>query len=144
MSKLLLEENFLEKIDSDKKSKLELRLKELKISLETYIEKLIYQDIEIIRIKNGYTYNLKTRELLNTKDKTIQFTSYEKDIINYLATNKERCISNAELIKKIWKYKPNTTIFTVRNKIRNIRLKTCSDLIINNKNLGYKLNIINI
>lgn len=127
---LKLEPNLIELLKRD--------ANELELSVEDLISHYIRQKLENLILIDGYVFNLINQELLY-RGKIIKLTKKEKQFINYLSLNKQRCINLEELKEEVWK-NDNTTKFAIRNIPNKIREKTCKNLIINKSGFGYCLN----
>lgn len=91
-----------------------------------------------MKLINGYKYNQRSEKLTDKTNKSIKLTKTEKQIITLMA-QKHPLATIEEFANIIWLGKKFTKA-TLRNKIKNIRDKTCYQLIRNNSNIGYGLN----
>lgn len=135
------ETDLIDELDINAKTALNEKLKHFDLKLKDYLIKLIKKDIEYIYFKNNYKYNFKYMELSDNQNNLIKLTNTEKTLLNYLILNKEKYITNEELISNLWTEKKETSLYIVRNTIRSIRLKTYNRIIVNKSKEGYKINL---
>lgn len=93
-----------------------------------------------IQLKYGYLFD-KEKEILYYGDDAIKLTSKEMEIIKLLCTSPGYLISQEQLEYAIWKDEPagcaafRSVLFRLRNKVHK-------DLIINQNNTGYKIELL--
>lgn len=121
-----------------------MKIKNEDISIKSFVERIVKDRVSFIFLDNGYYYNLSSDELFGKHGNKIRFTKTEKALFNYLAIMSlkgENVYADIETIKKdIWK-NDDTTVFSIRNKINSIRMKTFDEIIKNKSNHGYRINI---
>lgn len=114
------------------------RLNEKKLDIESYILELIQKDITpIINLKNGFSFDIKSKKLFQEKEE-VPLTSFEYKLLILLLNNANNFVTIKDLKENIWKEK-EMTIFTLRNKIMSLRNKTYKELIKNSTRNGYML-----
>lgn len=143
MNAILLESILVDKLDNQQVVKLKQRASISNLEIEEYVLRLIEKDINFLYFDEGLRFDIEKSILYDKNSRKINLTKYEKSVLTYLIKNKKEVISLENLIENVWKGKPNTSIFAVRNVIRKIRVKSCYSIITNNHNLGYQINPIN-
>lgn len=143
MNAILLESILVDKLDNQQVVKLKQRASISNLEIEEYVLRLIEKDINFLYFDEGLRFDIEKSILYDKNSRKINLTKYEKSVLTYLIKNKNEVISLENLIENVWKGKPNTSIFAVRNVIRKIRVKSCYSIITNNHNLGYQINPIN-
>jgi len=97
------------------------------------------QQSRTIKLKYGYLYD-KEREVLYYGDQPVKLTAKEIKIIKYLCNSPGHNISQEQLEYAIWQDEPagyaafRSVLFRLRNKIHK-------DLITNQNNTGYKIEL---
>ena len=111
---------------------------ELRYRIEQVI-KLFYfhSNEETIKLADGYSYDLKTGKLMQ-EEKVIHLTPKEQKVWDYLLTNIGTFIPTNRLWEDVWERKMVTEA-DIRMCIKKIRDKTSSNLISNQKGLGYRI-----
>lgn len=110
--------------------------------------RLLFKSIEIcinyiylnnkITFEGGFHFDIN-KELLFKDRIIVDLTRMETKLIVFLLKNVNKLVSYEEISKNIWQ-KKKFTIFSLRNFIKNIRLKTYDTFIKNISNRGYKIN----
>jgi len=87
----------------------------------------------------GYLFDFEKYTV--TKDNNeISLTKKEMDIVKTLYDVRYTVLSRQSLLNKIWGYDNDFIDRTVDTHIKNIRRKSCKDLIVTVKGVGYRLN----
>lgn len=97
----------------------------------------IYLNNKII-FERGYHFDV-SKELLFKDRKIIDLTRMETKLLVLLLKNVNKLVPYEEISQYIWK-KKNFSVFSLRNFIKSIRLKTYDAFIKNVSNRGYKIN----
>lgn len=142
LSERTLIENFKERklLSKEQQEMFKIRLDNEDGTLTEYLACLILKDIDYLYFDEGYKYNLSRNELQDKEGEVLKLTKYEKGTVDYLVENRDKEVTVQAIIKNVWKYKPETSIFAIRNIVRSIRLKSCYSIIVNCHKKGYKLN----
>ncbi len=115
-------------------------LKELELRINNLISST-YQTNEktFCILKNSYIFNLQNG-VLKYKNKVIDLTLKEKELIEFLVSN-ANCYCNMETLREnVWEGK-DIDYADIRMYIRKIRIKTYKDFIISSRGLGYKIEL---
>lgn len=91
-----------------------------------------------IPFERGFYFDIN-KELLFRDRRIVDLTRMETKLIVLLLKNVNKIVSYEEISKHIWQ-KKNFTIFSLRNFIKSIRLKTYEAFIKNISNRGYMIN----
>lgn len=91
-------------------------------------------------IFNGLHYEYKNK-LLYKDGKLIELTNIESKIMKLLITKLNSIVTYEEIIEYVWK-KKNFSIYSLRNVVRNLRIKTDTHFIKNVSNRGYMIDSI--
>lgn len=122
--------------------------KKIKYNSIENINKALTQEINLtsekihrtIQLKYGYLFD-KEKETLYYGDEPIKLTSKEMKIIKILCTSPGHLVSQEQLEYSIWQDEPagcaafRSVLFRLRNKVHK-------DLIINQNNTGYKIELL--
>lgn len=86
----------------------------------------------------GFYYDKVLKKIFNKKNEDVNFTRTQMAIFTTLLKNRGSIIEVDDIKKASWKEKhKETSIFTVRNMIKQIRDKTFYGLIRNHSSRGY-------
>lgn len=114
-------------------------LAELKFRVNELMRKYYSKgDDNIIKIASIFSYNTLNKTITNG-NKTVNLSSREIDLLNYLLYKKGSYVGIDEIINEIWDEEINSA--DVRMHVMKIRQKTADDFILSKRGLGYKLNV---
>lgn len=133
------------KIDLSKQldDKLTLNLKREKLSVHQYVEQLIEYDLSSrVDLGNGFYYHRYLDKLYGKDKKEIYLRKLERKVIMTLLEYEGKIVPVDELTLRAWE-RDDVSIFTFRNIINQIRVKTYYKIITNRSNIGYAINIDN-
>lgn len=97
------------------------------------------QNHRTIRLKHGYLYD-KQKDTLYYGDEALKLTSKEKKIVELLCNSAGQFVSQEQMEYAIWQDEPagyaafRSVLFRLRNKVHK-------DLIVNQNNAGYKIEL---
>lgn len=131
----------LEKSKNDTKRETELDAAEnINKTLNHQLEIIKEQRSRTVKLKHGYLFD-KEKEILYFGDEPVKLTSKEIKIIKVLCQTPGQNVSQEQLEYAIWQDEPagyaafRSLLFRLRNKIHK-------DLIINQNNTGYKIQLL--
>ncbi|PSM51328.1 two-component system response regulator [Campylobacter blaseri] len=114
-------------------------LAELKFRVNELMRKYYARDDKnLITIASVFNYNTVNKTITNG-DKTINLSSRELDLLNYLLYKKGSFVTINELISELWDEEINSA--DIRMHVMKIRQKTADNFILSKRGLGYKLNV---
>lgn len=91
-----------------------------------------------IVLGDGFYFDVNTKILFRNKQ-IINLTKLETKLLIYLFKNRNKVVNYEEIEKFVWHGK-KFSIFSLRNIIKNIRIKTEDNFIKNYSNKGYMIN----
>jgi len=106
--------------------------------LELKIEILCQLDTELVILEQGFTYDIKKRELFN--ETQIKLTKKETLLLHQLITNKNKILSYDNIINYVWEGDVATTD-SIRTLIMRLRKKIPKDSLETIVDFGYKFHI---
>ena len=125
-------------VDPDVKYHIDKKLKNKKLSIEEYLLGLIENDFfSVVNFENDFSFNLSTDKLFHKNDE-IKLKNLEKELFKYLLNNSGSVVSIEEIKEMVWKSN-NMSVYTLRNHIKSIRVKTYYELIVSKSNHGYMM-----
>lgn len=131
----------IKKADEDKKNSLNLdAIKNINKSLEQQLLLENETKSRTVKLKYGYLFD-KGKDVLYFGDEAVTLTNKELAIVKILCKTPGQNISQEQIEYAIWQDEPagyaafRTVLFRLRNKIHK-------DLIINQKNIGYRIEIL--
>ena len=125
-------------VDPDIKYHIDKKLKNKKLSIEEYLLGLIENDFfSVVNFENDFSFNLSTDKLFHKNDE-IELANLEKELFKYLLNNSGSVVSIEEIKEMVWKSN-NMSVYTLRNHIKSIRVKTYYELIVSKSNHGYMM-----
>ena len=111
---------------------------------DEFLEQIIREKINYIRLENGFFYNFSNKSIYNGKGVKINFTKKEETLFDYLISfsieNKDKFADIESITLNVWKDE-DASVFSIRNKVKSIREKTFYELIKNKNNIGYRVNL---
>lgn len=122
---------------------------EFKVLDQVIINDLIERNINFVVAKRidlgkGFSWCFFRETIIKRKDlrdEVLKLTNKEKAFIKFLIDAKGELVSYEDIVSKVWNGR--ATIFTVRNFIHTIRIKTYYEIINTNSNRGYSIQIKN-
>jgi len=116
---------------------LKSKSKEFNLSIEDTLKEILNQQIDSrIDLGKGFYYDKVLKKVFDRKNQDVGLTKTQMAIFDTILKNRG-LIVDVEVIKKnAWKDK-NTSIFTLRNMIKQIRDKTYYGLIKSHSSRGY-------
>ena len=131
----------LKKSQEDNKNQLDLNaVKNINKTLEQKLSLDLETRSRTVKLKYGYLFD-KEKEILYFGDEPVKLTSKEIKIIKVLCQTPGQNVSQEQLEYAIWQDEPagyaafRSLLFRLRNKIHK-------DLIINQNNTGYKIQLL--
>eukprot|EP01155_Anaeramoeba_flamelloides_P008174 Anaeramoba_flamelloidesa119242_29.p1 GENE.a119242_29~~a119242_29.p1 ORF type:complete len:137 (+),score=13.80 a119242_29:47-457(+) len=116
---------------------LKSKSKEFNLSIEDTLKEILSQQIDSrLDLGKGFYYDKVVKKVFDKKNNDVGLTKTQMSIFHTLLKNRDNIV-DVEIIKKnAWKDK-NTSIFTLRNMIKQIRDKTFYGLIKSHSSRGY-------
>lgn len=116
---------------------LKSKSKEFNLSVEDTLKEILNQQIDSrIDLGKGFYFDKVLKKVFDRKNQDVGLTKTQMSIFNTILKS-QGTIVDVEVIKKnAWKDK-NTSIFTLRNMIKQIRDKTYYGLIKSHSSRGY-------
>ena len=106
--------------------------------LEVKIEILCHLDADIISLNDGFTYDIKKRELFN--DSLIKLTKKETLLLHHLITNKNKVLNYSSILNYVWEGDVATTD-SIRTLVMRLRKKIPKDSLETIVDFGYKSHV---
>lgn len=124
-------------ITKDMEKFLKSKSKEYSLSIEETLKEILSQQINSrIDLGKGFYYDKILKKVFDRRNEDIGLTKTQMNIFNTILKNRG-AIVDVEIIKKnAWRDK-NTSIFTLRNMIKQIRDKSYYGLIRSHSSRGY-------
>jgi len=107
--------------------------------LEVKIEILCHLDADTISLNDGFTYDIKKRELFN--DSLIKLTKKETLLLHHLITNKNKVLNYSSILNYVWEGDVATTD-SLRTLVMRLRKKIPKDSLETIVDFGYKFHIL--
>jgi len=95
---------------------------------------------KVLSLYNGYTWCEATSSLYDEDNQKVGLTSLENRFIKILADNKNEVVTYKKIEEVVWENK-DMSIFTMRNIISKLRIKTYYEIVKNISNQGYILRL---
>ncbi len=107
--------------------------------LELRINQLIHKNcMDRVKLSNDYCFDLCNMELYYKKDELVSLNTQEKELLYLLVKNLGSPISPEIIIDYVWEDK-EVCNNTLRTKIKKLRSKLNENIIVNIRNVGYKI-----
>ena len=116
---------------------------ELKSALDIAIEEIVNYTVQankIIRISEICHWDCD-REQLHYRDKDIELTKKERDLLSYLFSDPQRVFSSEDIIFELWYDYDNQKISSLKTLVKTLRRKIPEGMIKNVFGIGYKVEI---
>ena len=116
--------------------------KTLQEALITTIQELTnYETISLkkIDLKNNFYWNIETMEL-SQFNVLVELTTNEKKFLSLLLSKKNKTFTYDEIFEYFWE-EENFNINSLKNMVKRLRKKLPENLIVNQFNEGYKINL---
>ena len=113
---------------------------ELNNALHKSVEEIIDNKMYIIEFENNTHYNLIEKKL-KIEDETINLTSKELMLLDYLIKHSTRVIPHEELKSNIWDDYIEASDSALKNLLNKLRKKIGKNTISNIPTVGYRINI---
>ncbi len=116
---------------------------ELKSALDIAIEEIVNYTVQANRIihVSETCYWDCDREQLHYKDKDIDLTKKERDLLSYLFSDPQRVFSSEDIIFELWYDYDNQKISSLKTLVKTLRRKVPEGMIKNVFGIGYKVEI---
>lgn len=116
---------------------LKSKSKEYNLSVEDTLKEILSQQIDSrIDLGKGFYYDKVVKKIFDRKNVDTGLTKTQMSIFHILLKNRNNIVEVEAIKKTAWKDK-NTSIFTLRNMIKQIRDKTYYGLIKSHSSRGY-------
>ncbi|QDF29201.1 hypothetical protein [Halarcobacter anaerophilus] len=116
---------------------LKSKSKEFNLSIEDTLKEILNQQIDSrIDLGKGFYYDKVLKKVFDRKNQDVGLTKTQMAIFNTILKSKGTIVDVEVIKKSAWKDK-NTSIFTLRNMIKQIRDKTYYGLIKSHSSRGY-------
>lgn len=120
-------------------NKLLNKIKSQSITIDDYVNRLITKDLENKYIfNNGFYFDTHNSRLYDRDDIEVKLSKKPLMILKCLIENKDEHVSITQISKYCWNNE-DTSKFTIRNMIKQIRDKTYKDIITTSKKEGYRV-----
>ncbi|WP_321311187.1 hypothetical protein [Halarcobacter sp.] len=116
---------------------LKSKSKEFNLSVEDTLKEILNQQIDSrIDLGKGFYYDKVLKKVFDRKNQDVGLTKTQMSIFNTILKSRGTIVDVDVIKKSAWKDK-NTSIFTLRNMIKQIRDKTYYGLIKSHSSRGY-------
>lgn len=124
-------------LTKDMQKFLNSKSKEYKLSVEETLKEILSQQIDSrIDLGKGFYYDKVLKKVFDRKNIDTGLTKTQMNIFNTILKNRDTIVDVDTIKKNAWKDK-DTSIFTLRNMIKQIRDKTYYGLIKSHSSRGY-------
>ncbi len=111
-------------------------LEELDYRIENIRKKFNIENDQSVDLGDKISFNYDKQQVLKD-DQTYKLSHKECQILNYFVNNKNRTLSNEELIQNIWEFDDMPSDSTLRVYIKNLRIILGADKIQTIHGIGY-------
>jgi len=115
-------------------------LEELEQRIQNIQKRFNIEMNQEIQLSHDISFNNETKEIYK-EGKAIHLSQKESEILNYFYTNKQRTITQDELMQNIWSYDELPTEATIRVYIKNLRNLLGKETIKTIRGIGYYFDI---
>ena len=124
-------------LTKDMEKFLKSKSKEYNLSVEETLKEILSQQIDSrIDLGKGFYYDKVVKKVFDRKNVDVGLTKTQMNIFHTVLKNRGTIVEVETIKKNAWKDK-NTSIFTLRNMIKQIRDKTYYGLIKSHSSRGY-------
>lgn len=114
----------------------------LKESLIRVCEEILDSAKFIVNFEEGISYNVLQKRVFTQKENlTIDLTSKEIELLNYLIENHKRIVSHEEIKNNIWEDSFEATDSALKNLLNKLRKKIGKSTIENISGVGFRINL---
>ncbi len=116
---------------------LKSKSREFNLSIEDTLKEIISHQIDSrVNLGKGFYYDKVLKKVFDRKNEDVGLTKTQMAIFDTILQNRGMIVEVETIKKSAWKNK-NTSIFTLRNMIKQIRDKTYYGLIKSHSSRGY-------
>ena len=113
-------------------------LKELLIRIQTLLKRGYFHETKnCVELQNGVTYDID-KNLLYKNDDTIKLNNKETKLLKYFMQNQDIVLSHEMIYDNVWEYDEESSDYSLRTYIKNLRKVLGKERIISVKKLGYR------
>jgi DNA-binding response OmpR family regulator len=135
--KKIMSSNISIDLTKDMERFLKSKSKEFNLSIEDTLKEILSQQIDSrLDLGKGFYYDKVVKKVFDKKNNDVGLTKTQMSIFHTLLKNRNTIVDVETIKKNAWKDK-NTSIFTLRNMIKQIRDKTFYGLIKSHSSRGY-------
>lgn len=113
----------------------------LKEALIKVCEEIIENARFIVSFEDKISYNILQKRLYTVDDNTIDLTSKEIELLDYMIENNKRIISHEEIKTNIWEDSFEATDSALKNLLNKLRKKIGKSSIENVSGVGFRINL---
>lgn len=137
MRNKIMSNNVTIDLTKDMERFLKSKSKEFDLNIEDTLKEILNQQIDSrIDLGKGFYYDKVLKKVFDRKNVDVGLTKTQMNIFNTLLKSRDTIVEVETIKKAAWKDK-NTSIFTLRNMIKQIRDKTYYGLIKSHSSRGY-------
>lgn len=113
--------------------------KEFDLAIKTSLKSLEDDESNIVKLKDGLVFDMFNLVLFKDEE-IIRLRTKEIDLLKLLIKNKNRYVTYEEIENYIWQGQAMTKD-ALKTLVKNIKIKTAKELILNLSGIGYKIAI---
>lgn len=113
--------------------------KEFDLAIKTSLKSLEDDESNIVKLKDGLIFDMFNLVLFKDEE-IIRLRTKEIDLLKLLIKNKNRYVTYEEIENYIWQGQAMTKD-ALKTLVKNIKIKTAKELILNLSGIGYKIAI---
>ena len=115
-------------------------LKELLIRVQTILKRGYFHEVDAkIQLSDDVYYDVD-KNLLYKNEEEIKLNNKETKLLNYFLKNQDIVLSHRMIYDNVWEYDEESSDFSLRTYIKNLRKIFGKERIISVKKLGYRFN----
>lgn len=115
-------------------------LKELLIRIQTILKRGYFHEVDAkIKLSDDVYYDVD-KNLMYKNDEEIKLNNKEAKLLNYFLKNQDIVLSHRMIYDNVWEYDEESSDFSLRTYIKNLRKIFGKERIISVKKLGYRFN----